>query len=944
MRHFKRAGMMLVLMLCMVISSHTKAKAEDNNANFKRDYISKVYTSENGIEGTAVKSIYSAKDGFIWIGGYTGLYRYDGTEFKKYLINNRSLTINEIAGDKNGDLWIGTNGNGLYCYDGKKFEQYKFLKEDGDDIINRLWIDAEQNLFVATKNGLLSMSLTQKTQKMYRYPELSGMTLRDICELKTGEKVVIEKTGRIFLVKGHQVKELNVSVDGQECIARTVTQGRDGAIYIGTLENKILKTDKSGKVLSVINAGKLSSINDIYEFEKGRFWVCSDTGIGILSDNQVTKMDYDIDDSVEEVCTDYQGNYWFTSSRQGVLQVYKNNFWNLGKYWGITGAVNTICKYGDKTYVGTDNGLYCTRKDRLIKDSLVEECKGKRIRQIYEDEDKNLWISTYQDGIKLYRSDGRIETYDRKNSGITTDQIRCIWQNKDKSILIGTEEGLFVLKNHKIQRYVKDEILNAKRILDIKDQNGTIYVGTDGYGVWQLKDHKVEKVYSKKQGMLSSVVMKVVPSKKMNGIWLITGEEICFIDKDQKIKTVKGIPFANSLDLLLTDYDTALILAGDGMYEVKEQDMLKESPQYMHLSKRDGIPVDFTANAGNMIKDNMLYMCGTTGLAAAKLNRKWIRHPVKVYLNAVTADGKTISVKDGKVSLPANTSRVNIDVRPIDYSRQHLYTSYCLEGMEKKRTFITQDDKQKVSYTNLKGGNYTYDYQVLDIDKTKCVARMKIKIHKDYSFMEEPKIRQLLIFIIAAVLVLGNLLILAGREKAVKSHYRAKFKKEKEQEIEKLAYTDLLTGAYNRNWFEHKKAEINMENLYAFFSVSINQMKYIKTKHGNKAFENVLVMAADILKQCNPDDTAIYRISENGFYFWFERPVNLENYILKIKEAFRQKGEEEHMPLSFAVGAVYNNMVDKEKIDDLIERCEKMRLLDKKQADARFIEEKMKLL
>lgn len=936
--------MMLVLMLCMVISSHTKAKAEDNNANFKRDYISKVYTSENGIEGTAVKAIYPAKDGFIWIGGYTGLYRYDGTEFKKYLINNRSLTINEIAGDKNGNLWIGTNGNGLYSYDGKTFEQYKFLKEDGDDIINRLWIDAEQNLFVATKNGLLSMSLTQKTQKMYRYPELSGMTLRDICELKTGEKVVIEKTGKIFLVKGHHVKELNVSVDGQECIARTVTQGRDGAIYIGTLENKILKTDKSGKVLSVINAGKLSSINDIYEFEKGRFWVCSDTGIGILSDNKVTKMNYDIDDSVEEVCTDYQENYWFTSSRQGVLQVYKNNFWNLGKYWGITGAVNTICKYGDKTYVGTDNGLYCSQNDRLIKDSLVEECKGKRIRQIYEDKDKNLWISTYQDGIKLYRSDGRIETYDRKNSGITTDQIRCIWQNKDKSILIGTEEGLFVLKNHKIQRYVNDEILNAKRILDIKDQNGTIYVGTDGYGVWQLKDHKVEKVYSKKQGMLSSVVMKVVPSKKMNGIWLITGEEICFIDKDQKIKTVREIPFANSLDLLLTDYDTALILAGDGMYEVKEKDMLKESPQYMHLSKRDGIPVDFTANAGNMIKDNMLYMCGTTGLAAVKLNRKWIRHPVKVYLNAVTADGKTLSVKDGKVSLPANTSRVNIDVRPIDYSKQHLYTSYCLEGMEKKRTFITQNDKQKVGYTNLKGGNYTYDYQVLDISKTKCVARMKIKIHKDYSFMEEPKIRQLLIFIVAAVLVLGNLLILAAREKTVKSHYRAKFKKEKEQEMEKLAYTDLLTGAYNRNWFEHEKAQINMEKLYAFFSVSINQMKYIKTKHGNKAFENVLIMAADILKQCNPDDTVIYRISENGFYFWFERPVNLENYILKIKEIFRQKGEEKNMPLTFAVGAVYNNMVDKEKIDDLIDRCEKMRLLDKKHADASFIEEKMKLL
>lgn len=50
------------------------------------------------------------------------------------------------------------------------------------------------------------------------------------------------------------------------------------------------------------------------------------------------------------------------------------------------------------------------------------------------------------------------------------------------------------------------------------------------------------------------------------------------------------------------------------------------------------------------------------------------------------------------------------------------------------------------------------------------------------------------------------------------------------------------------------------------------------------------------------------------------------------------------MPYSFSVGAIYNNTVGKENIDELIDRCGKMRLLDEKHAEAKFIEGKMKML
>ena len=73
-------------------------------------------------------------------------------------------------------------------------------------------------------------------------------------------------------------------------------------------------------------------------------------------------------------------------------------------------------------------------------------------------------------------------------------------------------------------------------------------------------------------------------------------------------------------------------------------------------------------------------------------------------------------------------------------------------------------------------------------------------------------------------------------------------------------------------------------------------------------------------------------------------PIQLEVYIQDIKDMFQKEGEESDVPYSFSVGAIYNNTVGKENIDELIDRCGKMRLLDEKHAEARFIEGKMKML
>lgn len=947
MRKYAKLAFVLSTMVFTVCFNYVNAFAENREAEtYEREYLSRVLGSEDGLEGTTANCVCPDTDGFLWFGGYTGLYRYDGNEFKKYLIKDRTFPVNAMVQDESGNLWIGTNGEGVYKFDGTTFTECTLNADAcGASVINRLYLDSDGTVWAGTKAGLFSID-TEQEHAVKEYQKFSDTIIRDISETSSGEMVIIQKTGEVSLLKGQTIRTLDLPLEEGEGIPRCSSTGKNGSFYIGTTGNVILQLSDDGHITDRIESDPLSSINYISELSDHTVWVCSDTGVGILSGHTIRAVKTPIDDSIEEACQDYQGNYWFVSSRQGILQLYKNHFSNLRNYWGLTQTVNSIQAYHRKIYVGCEDGLYCFYGAERVQDRLTAACNQDRIRQIYLDREGNLWVSTYQDGIRVMYADGSVESYHTGNSGLKTNQIRCIWQRADKELLIGTEDGLYIRNQEGlIQKFTEDPVLNTKRILDVKeDGRGIVYAATDGYGVYEIEAGEVTEIYSKKNGMLSNVAMKLVPSERMEGVWAVTGEGICFLDRQKNIREVSGIPVSNSLDLLL-DNDQAVILAGNGFFQTKEKDLLKEDVSYTCLDKQDGLPVDFTANAGNSIKDGILYLCGTTGATSIDLNDRTEEKSVRLYVNAFMEDGRPIeeNSSDPENVISSGAHRVELDVRMINFVHQNMYAGYYLDGMDREETRTT-DLNTDISYTNLDGGAYTYTYKIYDGELGKCISQLSISFVKKYQFWEEPRVRALLIFLAAGVLTLFFILLVSLREKGVKRRCYLEFLQEKEAEISDLAYKDLVTGVYNRNYFEHEKDRIDLTKMSALLSVSINHAEYFKGKYGVFFMENILRKGVKILQDCTSEKLTICRVSENIFYFWFMEPVQLETYIHDIKTAFRQEGEKEHIPYSFSVGAIYNNTVGKEKIDELIDRCGKMRLLDEKHAEAKFVEGKLKML
>ena len=133
-----------------LISNRVVSYAEDSSGNIwiahgdqpgATRYDGKTFTKvsrEQGLVGF-VSTVMTDNDGKIWAGTSAGAFRSDGKSFKnvnlpKWNGKNASWKIMLdavmcIVQDKQGNMWFGTDGNGVFKYDGKSYTH--FTKADG---------------------------------------------------------------------------------------------------------------------------------------------------------------------------------------------------------------------------------------------------------------------------------------------------------------------------------------------------------------------------------------------------------------------------------------------------------------------------------------------------------------------------------------------------------------------------------------------------------------------------------------------------------------------------------------------------------------------------------------------------------------------------------------------------------------------------------------------
>ena len=81
-------------------------------------YTSKLYDATNGLPTSDANYVMGSSNGYIWIGSYSGIIRYDGSEFVRFENIDGLTSGRVIYEDKSGNIWVGTNDNGVVMLDG----------------------------------------------------------------------------------------------------------------------------------------------------------------------------------------------------------------------------------------------------------------------------------------------------------------------------------------------------------------------------------------------------------------------------------------------------------------------------------------------------------------------------------------------------------------------------------------------------------------------------------------------------------------------------------------------------------------------------------------------------------------------------------------------------------------------------------------------------------
>lgn len=704
-----------------------------------------VYSSDNGLPCGEANDIAQTPDGILWIGTYAGLYRYNGSEFKWMKDFDSVRNANCLYVDEEGRLWIGTNDNGLsICINGKIISTLD--NDDGlpSNSVRSIVKGADGYYYVGTSIGILVLELNSGLRICNIIKDV-GFTV-DLSADDNGFVAAITSSGELFILNESEVRYSLSPGDDKE-IFKSCSFDDDGILYVGTSKNHIYRYqigEWDSELIGKNSCAPLSYINKIY-FSEERTFVCADNGIGYFhGDSSFHVIETGaFNSSIDSMTIDYQGNYWFTSSRQGLLRISSSSFTNLYGSLGLTPkVVNSVTKWNGALYIGTDKGLDVIKDRKIITPAISEKLYGTRIRCLLTDSKDNLWICTYGKGLACVEPDGKTTVYDEKNGNVG-NRMRVVQELADGTIVAASVKGLSYIRDKKVVQHISysNAQNNAQTLSLMQMNNGILLAGTDGDGLAVIKDGRILKMLTLYDGLSSDVILRTVRDPGGNGVYIVSSNGLSYMDESYNIRSLKNFPYFNNYDIIPGKDGNLFVLGSAGIHVVRNQALSDnvENMPYDLLDAKSGLNSSITANAWNYCdENNRLYIsCGTGVYVVDMGNYIFGDLSYHMMVSQVKLDGVPFQIERSEpLIISRNTSKIEIFPEVINYSVLDPTVSYYLEGFDPSEIVISQRQLTTVTYTNLPSGNYTFHIAVFDKDQ-KIIEQSSYRLIKEQEIYDQ---------------------------------------------------------------------------------------------------------------------------------------------------------------------------------------------------------------
>ncbi len=736
------AALLAFILLCAAVPGAAAVVSDPTGQGIGVSAV--LYDNSNGLPTSEANAIVQSSDGYIWIGSYSGLIRFDGNTFHRYDASSGVSSVVSLFADSRDRIWVGTNDSGVACLQDEQFTFYNRDEGLSSSSVHSITEDEDGNIILATTMGIAYID-----SEGVLHPIDDAMINRQyVCELVNGPEGVIygvTNSGDVFTVEQHRVSGYYGSAELGFGMVYTIQADMDnpGCVYLGMLESEIIYGDLSDGMKNArsISVEPLSTIKSIHLIN-GEVWVTADNGICYLppSGGIVVLSDLPMTNSIDHMMVDYEGNLWFSSSRQGVMKIVENRFTDVSARAKLGAmVVNTTCRCGDDILIGTDTGLVVLGPDyQQVENDLTELMAGARIRCIRQDSRGDIWLCTYSSyGLVRYTpSTGEWFSY-VKDTGLAANRARMMKELSDGSVAVATNAGVNIITDGRVTAVYDgaNGISNLEILCIEQADDGSILAGSDGDGIYVINGSRVSRI-GIEDGLRSEVILRLKNDPAVDGLcWIITSNSISYM-KDGVITTLKNFPYSNNFDVFFDQLDRAWVISSNGIYVLKKSDLLADTPfAFTHYDTNSGLTRVATANSYSQLdEDGTLFMACSTGVVAYNINDTHDSDTdVRLAVPYMTVDDKYLGVHGStEIHIPSDCRRLNIYANAFTYALYDPHVSYYLEGFDDAPIETTKQELTYASYTNLKGGTYRFHLNLLntltgDIDKELVITIIKEK-------------------------------------------------------------------------------------------------------------------------------------------------------------------------------------------------------------------------
>jgi signal transduction histidine kinase/ligand-binding sensor domain-containing protein len=519
-------------------------------------FVIRRWQTDNGLPQSTATAVVQAQDGYLWVGTYNGLVRYDGVRFVVFDNNNtpalqdKGITCLFEAAD--GALWIGHSSGGVTRCKNGRFEKVEAAISWGEGAIRAIAMDKAGDIWLLNDTGLIArlrdgLVLSPPTGPLAGVAQMVSSAHGNIW---------VARDGCLSQLRGSRLAVLE-AVDTNNDV-QGVGVSREGGLWV--VSGGRLRQWKNGTWSRDFGPvpSNLVPLAQLLETRDG--WLAAATadhgfflsrpgaaGSGV----QFSRTNGFPSDWLTSLCEDREGDLWAGTAGAGlqVVRAAKVRTVSPPDQWQGRAVLSVSASGRDGAlWIGSEGaGLYRLDNGAWENFALQEGLDNLYIWSAVEDAAGGLWVASWGGGFYQRQNDRFAPAPGLEKLTMPMAAILC---SRQGGLWIGTLAGLLRYQNGKAAWYGQEGRPGDRSVRAvIEDPDGTVWFGTSGGGLGCLTNG-AQKWLRRKDGLASDYIT-CLHRDGSGSLWIGTANGLSRLKQGllATIKQEQGLPSGHICDI-----------------------------------------------------------------------------------------------------------------------------------------------------------------------------------------------------------------------------------------------------------------------------------------------------------------------------------------------------------------------------------------------------------